>query len=173
MFALVDCNNFYASCERVFNPYWNNRPIVVLSNNDGCVIARSNEAKQIGIKMGVPAYQIKTEIEQYGIGVFSSNYTLYGDMSNRVMSLLSSYSPNVEIYSIDEAFLDLSGFDLYNLKEYGESIVRSVTQGTGIPISIGIGSTKTLAKVANKFSKSIKDIKGFALLIPKKKGSKP
>lgn len=106
MFALVDCNNFYASCERAFNPYWNNRPVVVLSNNDGCVIARSNEAKQIGIKMGVPAYQIKTEIEQYGIGVFSSNYTLYGDMSNRVMSMLSFYSPNVEIYSIDEAFLD-------------------------------------------------------------------
>ena len=164
MFALVDCNNFYASCERVFNPYWNNRPVVVLSNNDGCVIARSNEAKQIGIKMGVPAYQIKTEIEQYNIGVFSSNYTLYGDMSNRVMSMLSSYSPNVEIYSIDEAFLDISGFDLYDLKEYGEGIVRSVTQGTGIPISIGIGSTKTLAKVANKFAKKHKGYKGVCII---------
>lgn len=164
MFALVDCNNFYASCERAFNPYWNNRPVVVLSNNDGCVIARSNEAKALGIKMGVPAYQIKTEIEQYNIGVFSSNYTLYGDMSNRVMSLLSSYSPNVEIYSIDEAFLDLSGFDLYNLKEYGEGIVRSVTQGTGIPISIGIGSTKTLAKVANKFAKKHKGYKGVCII---------
>lgn len=164
MFALVDCNNFYASCERAFNPYWNNRPVVVLSNNDGCVIARSNEAKALGIKMGVPAYQIKTEIEQYNIGVFSSNYTLYGDMSNRVMSMLSSYSPDVETYSIDEAFLDLSGFDLYNLKEYGESIVRSVTQGTGIPISIGIGSTKTLAKVANKFSKKHKGYKGVCII---------
>ena len=164
MFALVDCNNFYASCERVFNPYWNNRPVVVLSNNDGCVIARSNEAKQIGIKMGVPAYQIKNEIEQYGIGVFSSNYTLYGDMSNRVMSMLSSYSPSVEIYSIDEAFLDLSRFDLYNLKEYGEGIVRSVTQGTGIPISIGIAKTKTLAKVANKFAKKHKGYKGVCII---------
>lgn len=164
MFALVDCNNFYASCERVFNPYWNNRPVVVLSNNDGCVIARSNEAKVLGIKMGVPAYQIKTEIEQYNIGVFSSNYTLYGDMSNRVMNMLTSYSPSVEIYSIDEAFLDLSGFELYNLKEYGEGIVRSVTQGTGIPISIGIAKTKTLAKVANKFAKKHKGYKGVCII---------
>lgn len=164
MFALVDCNNFYASCERVFNPFWNGHPVVVLSNNDGCVIARSNEAKQIGIKMGVPAYQIQTEIEQYGIGVFSSNYTLYGDMSNRVMSLLSSYSPNIEIYSIDEAFLDLSGFELYNLKEYGENIVQTVTKGTGIPVSMGIAPTKTLAKVANKFAKKYKGYKGVCII---------
>lgn len=164
MFALVDCNNFYASCERAFNPYWNGRPVVVLSNNDGCVIARSNEAKTIGIKMGVPAYQIKTEIEQYGIGVFSSNYTLYGDMSNRVMTMLSSYSPNIEIYSIDEAFLDFAGFDLYNLKDYGEEIVRSVTKGTGIPISMGIAPTKTLAKVANKFAKKFKGYKGICII---------
>ena len=164
MFALVDCNNFYASCERVFNPYWNGRPVVVLSNNDGCVIARSNEAKQIGIKMGVPAYQIKTEIEQYGIGVFSSNYTLYGDMSNRVMSMLSSYSPSIEIYSIDEAFLDFSGFDLFSLKNYGEDIVQEVTKGTGIPISMGIAKTKTLAKVANKFAKKYKGYKGVCII---------
>lgn len=164
MFALVDCNNFYASCERAFNPYWNGRPVVVLSNNDGCVIARSNEAKRIGIKMGVPAYQIKTEIEQYGIGVFSSNYTLYGDMSNRVMTILSSYSPSIEIYSIDEAFLDFSGFGLFDLKEYGEGLVRAVTKGTGIPISTGIANTKTLAKVANKFAKKYKGYKGVCII---------
>lgn len=164
MFALVDCNNFYASCERAFNPYWNGRPVIVLSNNDGCVIARSNEAKLIGIKMGVPAYQIKTEIEQYGIGVFSSNYTLYGDMSNRVMTILSSYSPSIEIYSIDEAFLDFSGFGLFDLKEYGEGIVRAVTKGTGIPISTGIANTKTLAKVANKFAKKYKGYKGVCII---------
>ena len=164
MFALVDCNNFYASCERAFNPYWNGRPVVVLSNNDGCVIARSNEAKAIGIKMGVPAYQIKQEIERHGIGVFSSNYTLYGDMSNRVMTMLSSYSPDIEIYSIDEAFLDFSGFDLFNLKEYGEGIIRAVTKGTGIPISMGIAPTKTLAKVANKFAKKFKGYKGVCII---------
>lgn len=164
MFALVDCNNFYASCERVFNPYWNGKPVVVLSNNDGCVIARSNEAKALGIKMGIPAYQIKDEIERHHIGVFSSNYTLYGDMSNRVMTLLASYSPCVEIYSIDEAFLDLSGFDLFNLKEYGEGIIRTVTKGTGIPISMGIAPTKTLAKVANKFAKRFKGYKGVCII---------
>lgn len=164
MFGLVDCNNFYASCERLFNPYWNDRPVVVLSNNDGCVIARSNEAKSLGIKMGVPAYQIKTEIEQYGIGVFSSNYNLYGDMSNRVMTMLSEYSPNCEIYSIDESFLDLSGFELYDLKEYGQNIVNNVTKGTGIPVSLGIANTKTLAKVANKFAKKYKGYKGVCII---------
>lgn len=164
MFALVDCNNFYASCERVFNPYWNDKPVVVLSNNDGCVIARSNEAKTLGIKMGIPAYQIKDEIEKHQIGVFSSNYTLYGDMSNRVMTLLASYSPCVEIYSIDEAFLDLAGFDLFNLKEYGEDIIQAVTRGTGIPISMGIAPTKTLAKVANKFAKRFKGYKGVCII---------
>ena len=164
MIALVDCNNFYASCERAFNPNWNNRPVVVLSNNDGCVIARSNEAKALGIKMGVPAYQIKNEIERYGIGVFSSNYTLYGDMSNRVMTMLSSYSPNIEVYSIDECFLDFSGFERYNLKEYGEEIVGTVSKGTGIPVSMGIAPTKTLAKVANKFAKKYKGYKGVCII---------
>ena len=164
MIALVDCNNFYASCERAFNPNWNNRPVVVLSNNDGCVIARSNEAKALGIKMGVPAYQIKNEIERYGIGVFSSNYTLYGDMSNRVMTMLSSYSPNIEVYSIDECFLDFSGFERYNLKEYGEEIIRTVSKGTGIPVSMGIAPTKTLAKVANKFAKKYKGYKGVCII---------
>lgn len=164
MFGLVDCNNFYASCERVFNPSWNNRPVIVLSNNDGCVIARSNEAKALGIKMGIPAYQIKNEIEKFGIGVFSSNYTLYGDMSNRVMSMLSQYSPSQEIYSIDESFLDFSGFELFDLKEYGEQMVRRVTKGTGIPISLGVASTKTLAKVANKFAKRYKAYKGVCII---------
>lgn len=164
MFGLVDCNNFYASCERVFNPYWNGKPVVVLSNNDGCVIARSNEVKKLGIIMGIPAYQIKTEIEQYGIGVFSSNYSLYGDMSNRVMTILSSFVENMEIYSIDEAFLDLTGFEYFDLKEYGQKIVNTTTKGTGIPVSLGIAPTKTLAKVANKFAKKIPGYKGVCII---------
>ena len=164
MFGLVDCNNFYASCERVFNPYWNNRPVIVLSNNDGCVIARSNEAKKLGIEMGVPAYQVKTEIKQHGIGVFSSNYSLYGDMSNRVMSTLSSFVENMEVYSIDESFLDFSGFERFDLKEYGEKIVKTTTKGTGIPVSLGIAPTKTLSKVANKFTKKFPAYKGTCII---------
>lgn len=164
MFGLVDCNNFYASCERVFNPYWNNRPVIVLSNNDGCVIARSNEAKKLGIEMGVPAYQVKTEIKQHGIGVFSSNYCLYGDMSNRVMSTLSSFVENMEVYSIDESFLDFSGFERFDLKEYGEKIVKATTKGTGIPVSLGIAPTKTLSKVANKFAKKFPAYKGTCII---------
>ena len=147
----MDCNNFYASCERVFNPALNGKPVIVLSNNDGCVIARSNEAKALGIKMGVPVYQIKDEIQQYGIAVFSSNYTLYGDMSSRVMSILSSLAPEIEIYSIDEAFINLDGIN--DLQALGEKIVSQVVRGTGIPVSIGIAPTKTLAKIANKFAK--------------------
>lgn len=164
MFGLVDCNNFYASCERVFNPYWNNRPVIVLSNNDGCVIARSNEAKKLGIEMGVPAYQVKTEIKQHGIGVFSSNYSLYGDMSNRVMSTLSSFVENMEVYSMDESFLDFSGFERFDLKEYGEKIVKTTTKGTGIPVSLGIAPTKTLSKVANKFAKKFPAYKGTCII---------
>lgn len=164
MFGLVDCNNFYASCERVFNPYWNNRPVIVLSNNDGCIIARSNEAKKLGIEMGVPAYQVKTEIKQHGIGVFSSNYSLYGDMSNRVMSTLSSFVENMEVYSIDESFLDFSGFERFDLKEYGEKIVTTTKKGTGIPVSLGIAPTKTLSKVANKFAKKFPAYKGTCII---------
>lgn len=151
MFGLMDCNNFYASCERVFNPALNGRPVIVLSNNDGCVIARSNEAKALGIKMGVPAYQIKEAIQQHSIAVFSSNYTLYGDMSSRVMSILASLAPEIEIYSIDEAFINLDG--IRNLQSLGADIVCKVARGTGIPVSLGIAPTKTLAKVANKFAK--------------------
>ena len=128
------------------------------------MIARSNETKALGIKMGVPAYQIKDTIDQYGIEVFSSNYTLYGDMSNRVMSMLGSYVEEMEVYSIDEAFLHMDGFGQLDLKSYGEQIVKSVTQGTGIPISMGIAHTKTLAKVANKFAKKYPNYKGVCLI---------
>lgn len=147
----MDCNNFYASCERVFNPALNGKPIVVLSNNDGCVIARSNEAKALGVKMGVPAYQIKELVSTHGIAIFSSNYTLYGDMSGRVMSILSELAPEIEVYSIDEAFLNLNG--IQDIQLLGTDIVNKVTRGTGIPVSLGIAPTKTLAKVANKFAK--------------------
>jgi DNA polymerase V len=154
MFALVDCNNFYASCERVFNPALNGKPVVVLSNNDGCVIARSNEAKALGIPMGAPSFEYEKLFVKYQVNVFSSNYALYGDMSTRVMNILSTYSPNIEIYSIDEAFLKLEGFEQhYNLEAYSKEIIQNVTRSTGIPISIGIAPTKSLAKVANKIAK--------------------
>lgn len=151
MFGLVDCNNFYASCERVFNPALNNRPLLVLSNNDGCVIARSNEAKALGIRMGTPVFKIQDMIHQHDIAVFSSNYTLYGDMSARVMSMLSAAAPEIEIYSIDEAFLNLSG--IRQPAEFGYKLTSDITTGTGIPVSMGIAPTKALAKIANKFAK--------------------
>lgn len=147
----MDCNNFYASCERVFNPSLNGKPVVVLSNNDGCVIARSNEAKALGIPMGAPAYQIRELVEKHGVAVFSSNYTLYGDMSSRVMSILSSLAPEIEVYSIDEAFVNLDGITDY--QSLGRIIVNKVYKDTGIPVSLGIASTRTLAKMANKFAK--------------------
>ena len=153
MFALVDCNNFYASCERVFQPQWERRPVVILSNNDGCVIARSNEAKALGIPMGAPAFKYQEQFKRQGIKVFSSNYPLYGDMSNRVMSILDKFTPNVEIYSIDEAFLEFKGFDFFDLKEEGKKMKKQIQQWTGIPISIGIAPSKALAKVANKIAK--------------------
>lgn len=153
MFALIDCNNFYASCERVFNPSLNNQPVVVLSNNDGCVIARSNEAKALGIPMGAPAFQIKQLLNKHNIHVFSSNYALYGDMSARVMNILSNFSPELEVYSIDEIFLKLEGFNLYDLTQYGWNMIDLVKRSTGIPISIGIAPTKSLTKVANKIAK--------------------
>lgn len=154
MFALIDCNNFYASCERVFQPKLKNKPIVVLSNNDGCVIARSNEAKKLGIPMGAVAFEYKRIFEQNNINVFSSNYALYGDMSNRVMTLLRDFSPDIEIYSIDEAFLKFDGFEKwFDFNTYGNQIRYKVTKGTGIPISVGIAPTKALSKVANKIAK--------------------
>jgi DNA polymerase V len=154
MYALVDCNNFYASCERVFKPQLNGKPIVVLSNNDGCVVARSNEAKALGIKMGVPLFEVKDLVQKNNVHVFSSNYELYGDMSNRVMSMLATYSPEIEVYSIDEAFMRFDGFEQYfDLHSYGVNITQSVKQSTKIPISIGFAPTKALAKVANKIAK--------------------
>jgi DNA polymerase V len=153
MFALVDCNNFYASCERVFNPKLDKKPIVILSNNDGCVISRSNEAKALGIPMGAPAFKYDPLFKKNKVHVFSSNFPLYGDMSSRVMNILSSYTPNIEIYSIDEAFLELKGFENYNLEEYGKEIRKKILKWTGIPVSIGFAPTKALAKVANRISK--------------------
>ena len=153
MYALVDCNSFYASCERVFRPDLRNKPVVVLSNNDGCVIARTNEAKKLGIPMGAVAFQYKDIFEKNNIHVFSANFALYGDMSARVMQILSTYTPDMEIYSIDEAFLKLDGYDRFDLKEFGMNITKTVVRNTGIPISIGIAPTKALSKVANKIAK--------------------
>ncbi len=153
MYALVDCNNFYASCERVFRPDLNGKPVVVLSNNDGCVIARSNEAKAVGIPMGAPAFKFDEIFKRHHIHVFSSNYALYGDMSNRVMNLLREFTPDVEVYSIDEAFLQFIGFSYYDLHQYASHMRDTVVQGTGIPISIGFAPTKALAKVANRIAK--------------------
>ena len=157
IFALVDCNNFYASCERVFNPKLENEPIVVLSNNDGCIVSRSNEAKELKIPMGAPYFKYKELINKNGVHVFSSNYTFYGDMSRRVMESLRMLLPDLEIYSIDEAFVDLSQYRESNLVEIGEEIKEKVKQWTGIPISIGIAHTKTLSKVANSIAKKEKE----------------
>lgn len=153
IFALVDCNNFYVSCEQVFNPGLIGKPVVVLSNNDGCVIARSNEAKAIGIRMGIPIFKIRDMIKAHGVHVYSSNYVLYGDMSQRIIETLSEFTPDVEIYSIDEAFLDLSGFKKRNLTDYGYSMRSKIRKWTGIPVSVGIAETKTLAKIANRIAK--------------------
>lgn len=150
--ALVDCNNFYASCERVFQPALRGKPVVVLSNNDGCVIARSNEAKALGIEMGAPWHLCRAQFERQGVIVRSSNYTLYGDMSARVMRALSDFTPELEIYSIDEAFLSLAGFEA-RLEAHARQMRATVLQWTGIPVSVGIATTKTLAKVANRFAK--------------------
>jgi DNA polymerase V len=154
MFALVDCNNFYASCERRFNPTLNGKPVIVLSNNDGCAVARSNEAKALGIKMGAPAFLIKDLIEKNNVQVFSSNYELYGDLSNRVMKILSTYCPISEVYSVDECFLKMEGYEAnFDLKEMGLDMKKKVLQYTGIPISVGFAESKALAKVANKIAK--------------------
>ena len=168
MFALVDCNNFYASCERVFNPKLDKKPIVILSNNDGCVISRSNEAKALGIPMGAPAFKYDPIFKKNKVYVFSSNFPLYGDMSNRVMSILSKYTPNIEIYSIDEAFLEFKGFENYNLEDYGKEIRKTILKWTGIPVSIGFATTKALAKVANRISKKFDNKTGGVYVINSK-----
>jgi DNA polymerase V len=154
VFALADCNNFYVSCERVFQPSLEGRPVVVLSNNDGCVIARSDEAKALGFAMGDPYHLNKEKLTGHDVAVFSSNYALYGDMSRRVMDTLGTFSPEVECYSIDEAFLNLAGFERRGLTEYARLIQATVRRHTGIPLSIGIGPTKTLAKIANHLAKA-------------------
>ena len=182
MIGLADCNNFYCSCERVFRPDLTGKPVVVLSNNDGCVIARSEEAKALGYKMGDPFYQVKEKLEAEGVAIFSSNYTLYGSLSNRVMSMLSHYSPHIDQYSIDESFFDVDQsmaerFFQDNQKEndtflnnesllhlYGARISADVLRAVGIPISIGIAETKTLAKIGSKFAKKYKGYQGCCLI---------
>lgn len=163
-FGLADCNNFYASCERVFNPSLVERPVVVLSNNDGCVIARSNEAKKLGIEMGAPYFQIKQLARRGNVAVFSSNFVLYGDMSRRVMGLLKKFVPATEVYSIDEAFLDFTGMDETKLDELGHKIASTVKRYTGIPVSIGIAPTKTLAKIASKLCKQYPKLNGCCFM---------
>ena len=182
MIGLADCNNFYCSCERVFRPDLIGKPVVVLSNNDGCVIARSEEAKALGYKMGDPFYQVKEKLEAEGVAIFSSNYTLYGSLSNRVMSMLSHYSPHIDQYSIDESFFEVDSsmaerfFQKYPkenetfqnedslLHQYGARISADVLRAVGIPISIGIAETKTLAKIGSKFAKKYKGYQGCCLI---------
>ena len=165
MIGLVDCNNFYCSCERVFHPELNGRPVVVLSNNDGCIIARSNEAKALGIAMGTPLFQVREFLERNRVAVFSSNYNLYGDMSRRVMMLLADFTPALTQYSIDEAFLDLEGVcPSERLADYGQKIVRTIGRGTGIPVTMGVAPTKTLAKVASRYGKKYRGYRGVCII---------
>lgn len=173
MFALVDVNSFYASCEKVFRPDLAGKPVIVLSNNDGCVIARSSEAKKLGVKMGELYYERHSFYRQNNINIFSSNYVLYADMSNRVMSLLSTFAPRLEIYSIDEAFLDFAGMNsTFNLEEYGREIQSTILQNTHLPVGIGIGPTKTLAKLANHAAKTWRKTGGVVELSCKQRQRK-
>jgi DNA polymerase V len=164
LFALIDCNNFYVSCERVFQPALCGKPVVVLSNNDGCVIARSEEAKALGIPMGLPAFQLTALLQEHPIEVYSSNYALYGDMSARVMTTLTQWTPDIEVYSIDEAFLHLSAMPSNILATYGRTMRTTIQQWTGISVSIGIGATKTLAKLANRLAKRSPTAQGVVTL---------
>ncbi|MCC9135947.1 Y-family DNA polymerase [Pontibacter silvestris] len=164
LFALVDCNNFYASCERVFKPKLEGKPIVVLSNNDGCIIARSAEAKALGIPMGQPEFMTRELVKQHHVKVFSSNYALYGDMSARVMQILATFSPGIEVYSIDEAFLDLSNLLSQDLQQHAMKLCQTVVKWTGIPVSVGIAPSKTLAKLANRMTKKSGEKQAVAIL---------
>lgn len=157
MYALVDCNNFYASCERVFQPQLNGKPIVILSNNDGCIISRSYEAKNLGIPMGAPEFKVREQLKQQGVHVFSSNYALYGDLSQRVMRVLEGFTPNIEVYSIDEAFLNFDGMSIDDFHNYGQQIKKRVLKWIGIPVCIGFAQTKALSKVANKIAKKFQE----------------
>jgi DNA polymerase V len=153
MYALVDCNNFYASCERVFQPQFNNKPLVILSNNDGCVIARSEEAKALGVAMGVPEHKVRPLLKEHNIKVFSSNYPLYGDLSNRVMKILEQFTPAVEVYSIDESFMNFDGLQISSYEEYGLQIKNRIHKWVGLPVCIGFAPTKALSKLANRIAK--------------------
>lgn len=157
MYALIDCNNFYASCERVFQPKWQGKPVVVLSNNDGCIISRSEEAKQLGISMGVPEFKIRGMLKENNVGVFSSNYSLYGDLSERVMGIMQLYTPNVEVYSIDEAFLDFNGIDIPDFHAKGLEMRNRTLKWLSLPICVGVAPTKTLSKAANRIAKKYQD----------------
>ena len=164
MYALVDCNNFFVSCERAFQPELEGRPVVVLSNNDGCVVARSNESKAMGIKMGTPFFKVRYLVEQGRLVARSSNYTLYGDLSSRVMSILAEAAPRLEVYSIDEAYMDMDGVAADRVPGICSDLIRKIRRWTGIPVSIGIADTKTLAKVANHFAKKYKGYKGVCVI---------
>ncbi len=173
MYALADCNNFFVSCERVFRPDLKDKPVVVLSGNDGCVVARSNEVKQLGIKMGVPFYQIQDEVKKYGIVHFSSNFALYGDLSSRIMSLLGKYTPDLQQYSIDEAFLDLSYLNSADeARRLCIDIREQILRGIGIPVSFGISPTKTLCKVAGDYAKHYNGYKGVCCIDTESKRQK-
>ena len=160
MFALADCNNFFVSCERVFRPDLQGKPVIVLSSNDGCAVARSNEAKALGIKMGAPFFKIRDIVEKYNVAVFSGNMALYGDMSQRVRWVLEEYAPSVEVYSIDECFLDLRGITNIDFDTYAKEISAQCWRQTSIPVSVGIAPTKTLAKIASKLCKQYPKLKG-------------
>jgi len=166
MFALVDCNNYYVSCERVFNPSLRNKPVVVLSNNDGCIVSRSQEVKDLGLDMARPIFKCQDLIKKHKINVYSSNYVLYGDLSQRVMNILSKFSPNMEVYSIDEAFLSLDGFN--DIEQRAQAIRKTVKQSTGIPVSLGVAPTKTLAKIANHIAKRNPEMNGVFCLTDQK-----
>lgn len=153
MYALVDCNNFYCSCEKLFNPGLEGRPVIVLSNNDGCAISRTEEAKALGIAMAAPVFMMRKLIEKHNVVVYSSNYTLYGDISRRIMETLSNFVPGIEMYSIDEAFLDLRGMGGFDLLELGGRIRSTIGKNIGLPVSIGIAATKSLAKMANRHAR--------------------
>jgi DNA polymerase V len=164
MYALADCNNFFVSCERAFQPQLEGRPVVVLSNNDGCVVARSNESKALGIKMGTPYFKVKDLVDAGKLIVRSSNYTLYGDLSGRIMSILSSASPKLEVYSIDEAFMVMDGMNSEQIKPVAHSLVHQIRKWVGVPVSIGIADTKTLAKVASHFAKKYLGYRGVCAI---------
>ena len=172
MYALCDCNNFFVSCERVFRPDLEGKPVVVLSGNDGCVVSRSNEAKALGIKMGTPFFQMEALAKKEGVTAFSSNFSLYGDLSSRVMSILAKHTPRLEQYSVDEAFLHCDHMPVEELKAYYEQVVKQVRKWVGIPISIGLAPTKTLAKIASKYAKQYPAYHGVCIIDSEEKRQK-